>query len=322
MKHIKVLIASEDSIVREPLMKYFSEWGMETVEFTKPPKISTVKALSPQLIFIEKKSLNYYDFVAESADDEFDQNTKPRIVIVVKPTENMPLMESVGQYDILKMPYSSSSLFNTVRQALCLNSMEFSLRSVLAKLDIIYSMLANQINSSYQWEGNEILEYKPDEVFSLEKKLLLNNQCGVIPKTKTLIASLLKQAESNSELGKYEEQFHLLKQYITELEYDHLRHVDDPDLDPLQISDMLKTHSLSRKEVKVFSMITKDMTTEEIAEKLFISPETVKSHRRNIRKKLSLTGNKASLGDFIHHLNDSNDIVSIENDVFKKSKVA
>jgi DNA-binding CsgD family transcriptional regulator len=322
MEHVKVLVASEDTLISEPLINYFSEWGMETLNFIKLPEISIIKKMSPQLIFMEKNIYEQYCSELERANDQFEKAVKPGIVIVVKPTEKIPLINNVGQNCILKMPYSPSYLFNMVRQALCTNSIELSLGAVLAKLDIIYGILTQEFHSANQSMINEALEYKPEEVFSLEKKLLLDNKCGIIPKSKTLIYSLLKEAENSYELAPYRDQLNLLKQYITALEQEHLSHVDDPDLDPLLISDLLKTHALSRKEVKVFSMITKDMTTEEIADKLFISPETVKSHRRNIRKKLSLVGNKASLGEFIHHLHDDNDIVSIQNGMFKKPKLA
>ena len=41
---------------------------METVECNEPPVISTVKALAPQLIFMDKKYYGNYDFLSESTD--------------------------------------------------------------------------------------------------------------------------------------------------------------------------------------------------------------------------------------------------------------
>ena len=203
------------------------------------------------------------------------------------------------------MPYTSLSLYNTVKQALNLNSTESSLETALTRLEMICTQLSKELKPSFQM--NQTPQENNLNILPPDKK------CGIIPKLKYQILSLLKDVKNNGELRRYEEQLHLLNQYILELESEQLSHIDDPNIDPLLLSDLLKTHSLSRKEVKIFSMITKDMTTDEIAVKLFISPETVKSHRRNIRKKLSLVGNKVSLGDFIHHLNDSNDDIYAEN---------
>jgi DNA-binding CsgD family transcriptional regulator len=42
-------------------------------------------------------------------------------------------------------------------------------------------------------------------------------------------------------------------------------------------------------------MIRQGRTNDEIAEQLYIAPSTVKTHRRNIRKKLGLAGAKNRL---------------------------
>jgi FixJ family two-component response regulator len=47
---------------------------------------------------------------------------------------------------------------------------------------------------------------------------------------------------------------------------------------------------LSAREMRIAMMIKNGMTTEDMAMHLNISPETVKTHRRNIRKKLGLIG--------------------------------
>jgi len=43
---------------------------------------------------------------------------------------------------------------------------------------------------------------------------------------------------------------------------------------------------LTRRENEVLSLLAKGMNREEIAAKLFISPETVKMHLKNLYKKL------------------------------------
>ena len=312
MEHIKILLASEESKIREPLKQYFSAWGMEAVEFNHPPEISIVKALSPQLIFMDQKYYGNYEFISECADQPIEEAQKLGIVILVKPTENMPLMSEVGQNSILQIPYTAPTLFETIQHALFFSHMESSLGTVLTKLDLIYEILMRELNHSKQWL-DDTTEFQPEAVKSLETKQLVDDKDEIIPKSKALVLSLLKKAKNNSELCLYEGQLNALEQYLSKLDHD-LSHEDH---DPCSVTNLLKIDALSRKELKVFAMINKNMTTEEIADKLFVSPETVKSHRRNIRKKLSLVGNKASLGDFIHHLSENEHNASSELDSIK-----
>jgi DNA-binding NarL/FixJ family response regulator len=54
-----------------------------------------------------------------------------------------------------------------------------------------------------------------------------------------------------------------------------------------------KTHELSSREKEVISLICQELTTAEIAEKLFLSPLTVETHRKNILRK---TNSKTIVG--------------------------
>ena len=45
---------------------------------------------------------------------------------------------------------------------------------------------------------------------------------------------------------------------------------------------------LSNKETEVLGLISKGLTTKEIAEKLFVSSRTIETHRANILKKLEV----------------------------------
>jgi DNA-binding CsgD family transcriptional regulator len=62
----------------------------------------------------------------------------------------------------------------------------------------------------------------------------------------------------------------------------------------------IKSHKLSVREIEVLGFIMLGYTTKEIAEKLFISYETVKSHRKNILEKTGAK-NTASLINYYHN---------------------
>ena len=61
----------------------------------------------------------------------------------------------------------------------------------------------------------------------------------------------------------------------------------------------IHTHKLSVREIEILSLIMIGYTTKEIADKLFISFETVKSHRKNILEKTGAK-NTASLINHYH----------------------
>lgn len=58
-------------------------------------------------------------------------------------------------------------------------------------------------------------------------------------------------------------------------------------------NDILNT--LSEHEVNILKLISRQKTTNEIADMLFISPKTVSNHRTNISKKLNLDGQQNGL---------------------------
>lgn len=54
------------------------------------------------------------------------------------------------------------------------------------------------------------------------------------------------------------------------------------------IGEMNKYQKLTKKEIEIYELISKGLTTKEIANNLFISVRTVETHRANILKKLEV----------------------------------
>jgi len=48
-------------------------------------------------------------------------------------------------------------------------------------------------------------------------------------------------------------------------------------------------YHLTRREIEILGLISQAKSSSEIAENLFISPQTVGAHRKNIMRKLSIT---------------------------------
>ena len=56
---------------------------------------------------------------------------------------------------------------------------------------------------------------------------------------------------------------------------------------------------LTETEMKIAAMVKNGMTTAKIADLMFISKETVKVHRKNIRKKLKINNTKNRLSEYL-----------------------
>ena len=98
----------------------------------------------------------------------------------------------------------------------------------------------------------------------------------------------------------------LVRPLGTSLQLDIHIKVKDPDQAFFLINKKLNSdveinhHKLSSREMEVLSLIMQGLTNQEIADKLFISFETVRSHRKNILLKTG-SKNTASLINYYHN---------------------
>jgi len=67
---------------------------------------------------------------------------------------------------------------------------------------------------------------------------------------------------------------------------------------PTEYQDIITL--LTEQEMRVAALIKKGLTNKKIANMLFISEHTVKSHRRNIRKKLKISDSDINLSSYLN----------------------
>ena len=84
----------------------------------------------------------------------------------------------------------------------------------------------------------------------------------------------------------------LITQYLIEMNQidDSIRHKLQriQDQEDFRESNQKLFDSLTKREVEIISLVTKDFNNLQISEKLFISRYTVEQHRKNINKKLEI----------------------------------
>jgi DNA-binding NarL/FixJ family response regulator len=106
-----------------------------------------------------------------------------------------------------------------------------------------------------------------------------------VSQVRLLLLSCLARMRETQEAKPYEPQLNKLIQCIEQV-----------DTIPSTSTSSIGTSTiLTSQEQRIVSMIQHGMTNDDIAKRLHVAPTTVKTHRRNIRKKLGITGAKNRL---------------------------
>lgn len=103
---------------------------------------------------------------------------------------------------------------------------------------------------------------------------------------RTKILPILKQLQADPGFQQYRLEFEMLSM--------HMNH-----LTTSLVKKSASACALSTTELRIAALIKNDFSNEQIANQLFLSPETVKTHRRNIRKKLGLRNSRTNLATYL-----------------------
>jgi len=136
--------------------------------------------------------------------------------------------------------------------------------------------------NSQLWETNNALSVLARNL----ERIRAESEKRIIQRTRTVIMPIIERLQQDRNLERYRTDFELLVRYIEDLTSD-------------LASDIKIVESLSVTELRIASMIKNGISSEEIARHLYISPSTVKTHRRNIRKKLNIHNSAINLRAYL-----------------------
>jgi len=129
---------------------------------------------------------------------------------------------------------------------------------------------------------------------------------GLLPETRVVVLSMHSKIDYITKAFRAGATGYIVKESATETLSECLEAVSrgeyfmDSSLHPKVVEDVMKCRQqeakitdtgyniLTRREQQVMRLLAEGLSSKEIAEKLFISPKTVKNHRSNIMNKLDL----------------------------------
>ncbi len=183
-----------------------------------------------------------------------------------------------GAFDFLEKPIDLTLLHHTVKRAVEAQEMARAHRQTLCELQrskeelLAHATHLEQLNTELRETHHAMLVLARNA-----ERARQDTEERIITHLRSLVLSLIEDMRQDERLLPYESNLTLLVNAIQEAVAGLATH-------------LAVVPALSAREMRIALMIKNGLTSEEIAAYLHISPETVKTHRRNIRKKLGLIG--------------------------------
>lgn len=243
------------------------------------------------VIIVHESFLKTPDFICTICNEEFGSHEEPGIVVLIESTPTANMLSNLNGVvcEFLSLPFTIESLWNKLRKASEQRAFSTVVKAWIKETRSAQNALRAQM-VDFMDRVNALMgmEASPNSRVS-------RNDNHVMQTLRPVLNSLLVDAQRDASLKRYEPQLKLLQDCIEDFGI----HDCTENLLSSSKFDVPRDNALSKREIRIMAMIKIGMTTEEIAVRLNIASDTVKTHRRNIRKKLELTGNKRNLNAYL-----------------------
>lgn len=281
----KVALVDNDPGMVESVIQTFEDWGLEAKGFTHAETAGKYLAHNKcdvVLLDIFISGVSCLPLIPQVAGDA-------KIIVMTSPADKSTAIRALnlGAYDLLEKPLRNDLLHHWVFRALTSLEMEREAKKLADDLKSSRTKLLAQQQRLERLNGQLLETNKALAVFAqnmqrereeIEKRTALKLRSIILP-----VFAKLKNSET---LLEFESRFDMLTLQIE-------------DLTSGVAADSNLAMILSSAEMRVASLIKNGATTEKIASHLHISENTVRTHRKNIRKKLKI-GAQYSLRNFLN----------------------
>lgn len=284
-----VLIVDDEPTICDLLENAISAWGMAAESVTDPlAALECLKSSAYSVILLDvyMPTISGLDLIPKIAD----HNPGVKIIIMTGRADKEIVVKAfrLGAFDFLEKPFELEFFSHVLRRAMDAR------RTELKQVKLIEDLKASQ---SELTSHKKSLEYLNSQLMETNKALTIfaqnidrereEVQKRLVLKIRSVIAPVIERLKRDKGLAKYGAEFdEIIRQMIEEL-------TDDLS------QDARITSILSFTELRVATLIKNGLTTEEIASQLNISSSTVRTHRKNIRKKLKINNAQYSLKNFL-----------------------
>jgi FixJ family two-component response regulator len=285
----RVAVIDDDQLVCESLAEILQGWGLFAQTFTKPDKaIESIRIIRYDVILLD---LFIEDLCGLDLISQFGEDIKIIIITGFADKDSAIRALKLGAFDLLEKPFQNELLYHSIFRALTALENERVSRRLIADLERSRSELLDQ---------QQRLEYLNTQLLDTNRALSIfaqnielereETEKRIALKLRNLIIPIITKLKNDPALHIYEGQLSMLTRQIE-------------DLTTGFAMDSRVAMTLSSTEVQIASLIKNGVTTEGIAQQLHIAESTVRTHRKNIRKKLKINNAQFSLRSFLNAKN-------------------
>ena len=285
-KNSRATIVDDDQLICDTLTETIRGWGLCAEGFTQPEAaLENIRNNKSDIVLLDVfiSDVCGLDLIPQLGSDL-------KIIIITGFADKDTAIRALklGAFDLLEKPFQNELLYYSILRALTALATERESKRLIDDLKQSRSeLLAHQLRlenlNTQLLDTNRALSIFAKNIErereEIEKRIAL--------KLRNLIIPMVMKLRDDQALQKYGFQLDML---TTQIE----------DLTSGFAMDSRVALTLSFTELRIASLVKNGVTTEEIARQLHIAESTVRTHRKNIRKKLNINNAQYSLRNFLN----------------------
>ena len=285
----KVLIIDDEPDICELLLNVTAEWGIVSDSVNDPLQaLEQIEKNDYDIILLDVRLPVYsgLDLIPNIVRERPTLKT----IVMTGHADKETAIEALraGAFDFLEKPFELELLKHVIHRAVEAREAE------ARQLRLIEQLTKSELELT---QNKEHLEFLNKQLMDTNKALTVfaqnidrereDVQKRIVVKLRSVVAPAIEKLKRDVKLAHYGEELDgIIRQMIDELAGD-------------LSTDGRIASILSFTELRVATLIKNGLTTDEIADQLHISASTVRTHRKNIRRKLKINNVQYSLRNFL-----------------------
>ncbi len=285
-KNSRATVVDDDELVCETLTETIRSWGLSAEGFTQPEAaLENVRNNKTDIVLLDVFISNVcgLDLIPQLGTDL-------KIIVITGFADKDTAIRALklGAFDLLEKPFQNELLYYSVLRALTALANERGSKKLIDDLKQSRSeLLAHQQRlenlNTQLLDTNRALSIFAQNIEREREEI----ETRIALKLRSLIIPMVTKLRNDEALHKFWDQLDIL---TTQVE----------DLTSGFAMDSRVAMTLSFTQLRIASLIKNGITTEEIARQLHIAESTVRTHRKNIRKKLKINNAQFSLRNYLN----------------------